>query len=232
MLSADKFEYRAEFADLAQLEGYIFSGEQVSDEHPGQPWALNLRNGVIFNGGDQKAMPWCVSGEPHTWTPVDRPASYDDTILGAPGGLEIELTCQFDHTFCKRAYDQLAKLGDKVHVRLRHATPWDKLYERQVIACVAAVQGKLPRMAQMLFANADKNPDAEDVYVYAEHIGLDMARVDRDADELCPRIIEDDQEVVKTLDRPPVSGLPAAFVDGKVIDGKQIYEGALTKLVD
>lgn len=231
MLSPDGFAYRAEFADFAKMEGYIFSSEQVSAERSGEPWVLNLRNGVIFNGAEQDAMPWCVSGAPFTWSPVERPASYDDTILGAPGGVEIELKCQFDHTFCKAAYDRLAKLGDKVHVRLRHSLPWKRLYERQVVACVAAVQGQLPRMAQMLFANAKTDPEAEDPYVYAEQMGLDMTRVDADAEELCPRIIEDDEESHKRLDRPPVKGLPSAFANGVVFDGKQIGEGALEELV-
>jgi hypothetical protein len=86
-------------------------------------------------------------------------------------------------------------------------------------------------MAQMLFANAQINPDAEDVYAYAEHIGLDMTRVEADAKELCPRIIEDDQEELKTLDRPPVRGVPTAYVNGTVLDGKQINDGALEKLI-
>ena len=52
--------YRKEFAYLASMEGWVYSGEDVGVPNPGDPWVMNLRNGHLFNGAGYEARPWCV----------------------------------------------------------------------------------------------------------------------------------------------------------------------------
>jgi hypothetical protein len=41
-------------------QGYLWTGEWVSEERQGQPWIMNLSNGHVFNGSGRRGYAWCV----------------------------------------------------------------------------------------------------------------------------------------------------------------------------
>jgi protein-disulfide isomerase len=92
----------------------------------------------------------------------------------------------------------------------------------------AHLQGKFWQMHDLIFS--DQQGMSPDRYKdYARQLGLDMARFERDvaSDEVKQRIAADSAEAA----RLGVSGTPAFYVNGRVVNGAQPFE-VFKQLID
>ena len=133
----------------------------------------------------------------------------------------VELV-DFQCPFCERAvatvHDLAALYPDDVRVVIKHLPlPGHKQARPAAIAAMAAHrQGKFWEMHEMLFANQSKL-DADAMRGYARHLGLDLARFERDlADPAIAAQI--DADAAEAVDKG-FRGVPAFTVNGRTVVG-------------
>jgi protein-disulfide isomerase len=133
----------------------------------------------------------------------------------------------FDCPFCKRATDTVEQIvkeyGDKVAVYFRnYPLPMHKAAEPAHRAAVAAQnQGKFWEMHDLLFADKSKRSD-EDFKAYAQQLGLDLVKFERDyADPATAQRVKDDMAECTKME---VRGAPGFLINGRLLSGAQPFE--------
>jgi len=157
---------------------------------------------------------------------------YSVNTEGAPvrGDEDAKLTIvefsDFQCPFCRRVNPTLAKIleeyGDKVKIVFKHLplSIHPKAPAAHAAAEAAHRQGKFWPMHDRIFADqAAMSP--EKYLEYAQELGLDMERFQRDLNDPAIRQrIESDSAEGASLG---VSGTPAFFVNGRFLSGAQPY---------
>ena len=89
----------------------------------------------------------------------------------------------------------------------------------------ARKQGKFWELHDKLFANQAKLA-IEDLRRYAQEIGLDMARFDKDFTDLTlKKRVDDDMAEAKSLG---ITGTPGFFVNGRFLSGAKAFDAFAT----
>ncbi|MCY1012974.1 thioredoxin domain-containing protein [Nannocystis pusilla] len=130
----------------------------------------------------------------------------------------------FDCPFCKRGADTVAQIvkeyGDKVAVYFRnYPLPMHKMAEPAHRAGIAAQnQGKFWEMHDLLFADKTKRSD-EDFKAYAQQLGLDLVKFERDYnDAATAQRVKDDMAECGKME---VRGAPGFLINGRLMSGAQ-----------
>lgn len=156
----------------------------------------------------------------------------------AKGGKEPLVTIiefsEFQCPFCTRAIktlDQIEKTyGDKVKIVFKHnPLPFHKDAPAAAKAALAAgEQGKFWEMHDLLFTDT-KKLKPENITGYAQKLGLDMAKFDKDIkDPKMDAAIKADQKLGQTFG---ARGTPHFFVNGRRLAGAQPFPN-FKKLID
>ena len=129
----------------------------------------------------------------------------------------------FECPYCGNAYPDVKevrkRLGDRLTFEFRHF-PIEAKHPHALQAAEAAeaarAQGKFEEMHDLLFEN-QRHLERDDLRRYAEQIGLDVERFERELDEhvYVDKIHAEQQE---GLDRG-VTGTPGFFVNGERYEG-------------
>ncbi|MFT7578637.1 MAG: protein-disulfide isomerase [Myxococcota bacterium] len=137
----------------------------------------------------------------------------------------IEIS-DFQCPFCSRVNPTIAQIkkeyGDQVQLQFMHnALPFHKQAKGAAIAAVAAdQQGKFWEMHDKLFEN-QKKLTATDLRGYAEGLGLDMARYDKDIkDPALATFVDKNQAIANAVG---ARGTPSFFINGKSLRGAQPF---------
>jgi len=169
--------------------------------------------------------------------PPPPPADFkrrDVVTKGLPGKgnlknpkLTIVECSDFDCPFCKRGADTVAQIvkeyGDKAAVYFRnYPLPMHKMAEPAHRAGIAAQnQGKFWEMHDLLFADKEKRSDA-DFKAYAQQIGLDVVKFERDYnDAATAQRVKDDMAECGKME---VRGAPGFLINGRLLSGAQPFE--------
>ena len=133
----------------------------------------------------------------------------------------------FDCPFCSRAAGTVAQIakeyGDKAAIYFRnYPLPMHKMAEPAHRAAIAAQnQGKFWEMHDLLFADKTKRAD-EDFKGYAQQLGLDVAKFERDyADKATAQRVQDD---IAECSKMEVRGAPGFLINGRLLSGAQPFE--------
>ena len=150
-------------------------------------------------------------------TPVD---AERDHLRGNPNApLTLVEYGDFECPFCSRATgsidELLAYFGDRLCYAWRHF-PLERAHPRAWDAALAseaaAMQGRFFGMGKILFANQD-NLGWEDIYRYADEVGLDLEQFNSDVQSSHVRHrVEDDATDAEVMD---LNSTPTFFVNGK-----------------
>lgn len=134
----------------------------------------------------------------------------------------------FQCSFCAKVQPTLDRVleiyGDRVRLIYRHF-PLTKIHPDALKAAVAAEaagsQGKFWEMHDKLYQNQEKLT-VNDLRKYAQELGLDMERFDKDLDspQLEEKVLQDKADGLKA----GVKGTPAFFINGTYISGNQPFE--------
>jgi Na+:H+ antiporter, NhaA family len=160
---------------------------------------------------------------PRLEPPVDPARDHVSGSDSAPTLLEYG---DFECPYCAQAYVEVKRaqrrLGDGVRFVFREF-PLDKhphARDAALAAEAAALQGRFWEMHDKLFEARGRLSRA-DLAGYAEQLGLDMTRFERDLDsrELAARVDEDFRSGLES----GVDGTPSFYLDGERYDG---YYGA------
>lgn len=164
---------------------------------------------------------------------IDRNRRYQVSTQGAPvrGNPDAKVAVvefsDFQCPYCASSVETLKQIqqayGDKVRIVFKHMPlPMHPMARPASLAAEAAFrQGKFWEMHDRIFANRDQL-SPETFRGYAQQIGLDMARFDRDLADagLAKRIDEDSAEARKL----GIRGTPAFFVNGRHLPGAVPFE--------
>lgn len=152
----------------------------------------------------------------------------------AKAAVEIVEVSDIECPFCSRGAKTVAALeeryGELLTTRFVHLPlPFHKRAEPAARAAEAARrQGRFEAMKALLFENQRSLGDA-DIMIYAEKLGLDLARFARDlADPAIDAIIQRDKRIAHDLE---VRGTPAYFINGRRLNGAQPLE-KFVELID
>lgn len=134
----------------------------------------------------------------------------------------------FQCPFCAKVQPTLDGVleiyGDRVRLIYRHF-PLTKIHPDALKAAVAAEaagnQGKFWEMHDKLYQNQEKLT-VNDLRKYAQELGLDMERFDKDLDspQLEEKVLQDKADGLKA----GVKGTPGFFINGTYISGNQPFE--------
>ena len=160
------------------------------------------------------------SGIQNSWSAFQIPSSE----VQIPKPVEIVVFSDFQCPYCALFANPLREVqtngvdGVPVHVTFKHfPLPFHAnapLAHQAALA--AAEQGRFWEMHDLLFANQQR-AQREDLAGYAEQLGLDMERFQRDLDsDRLKQIVEADKLAAKQL---RVSGTPAFYVNGRAFSG-------------
>ncbi|MEM1025296.1 MAG: thioredoxin domain-containing protein [Myxococcota bacterium] len=141
--------------------------------------------------------------------------------------VKVVMYSDFQCPFCSRVNPSIEKIqeeyGDKVVVAFKHfPLAFHKDAKPAAIASLAAHrQNKFWPMHEKLFEN-QKALKRDDLVGYAEELGLNVAKFEKDLDDpaLASWVDEDMAEGSKV----GVRGTPATFINGQLVSGAQPYE--------
>lgn len=157
------------------------------------------------------------------------PITDDDWILGPPDAPVTLLEYgDFECPYCGMAHPVLQALvadnPDTVRLIYRHF-PITNIHPHALPAAEAAeaagAQGKFWEMHDMLFTHQDRLED-EDLLEYADAIGLDLHRFDREMKAHAHR--EEVKQDFRRGIRDGVNGTPTIFINRLRYDGPRDYE--------
>ena len=164
---------------------------------------------------------------------IDPNRRYQVSTKGAPvrGDPDAKIAViefsDFQCPFCSRAVNTLDRIeetyGDKVRIVFKHMPlgMHQKAPAAHAAAEAAHRQGKFWPMHNKIFAN-QREMSAEKYREYAQELGLDLKRFDRDlADAAVKERIDADAGEAARLG---VTGTPAFFVNGRFISGAVPFE--------
>ena len=165
---------------------------------------------------------------------------YEIVTAGSPArgpaeaDVEIVEFSDFQCPFCGRVTPTLKQVekeyGEKVRIVFKHLplSIHPKAPAAHAAAEAAHRQGKFWEMHDKIFAN-QQQMSPEQYRIYAEELGLDLARFDQDVADpaVKKRIDGDTQEAAKLL----VRGTPGFFINGRFLSGAQPF-AAFKRLID
>ena len=140
----------------------------------------------------------------------------------------------YECPYCGAAYPIIkevqARMGDRLRFVFRNfpiTTSHPHSEHAAEAAEAAATQGKFWEMHDHLYENQQRLSDP-DLHAYAEEVGLDVARFDRDLAEHVPadRVHEDFMSGV----RSGVNGTPSFYVNGAKYEGSYAVDDLLAEL--
>lgn len=189
-----------------------------------------VRGGVAPSGAydailaEARANPAPIDEEPAKPFVAEAKTAGGAHLYGAPDAPRtILLFLDFECPYCKKVDARLRDLvidHPDVRVVLRHRPlPMHAAARLAAKAAIAAeAQGALAEMSALLLANQTAlGRDA--LLGYADRLGLDRARFERDLDSSeAERRLADDEALAAKLE---VKGTPTSFVDGRRVDGAQ-----------
>jgi protein-disulfide isomerase len=151
------------------------------------------------------------------------PVSAVDHVIGAPhGAVTVVEYADFECPNCRQAHPAvklaLQRFAGRVRLAYRHF-PLEDVHPHALPAALAAEcaggQGRFWDMHDQLFEN-QQHLRPKDLHVYAEKLGLDMARFTAEMDDeiYLQRIREQIQGGLAS----GVRGTPAFFVNGRIQD--------------
>jgi protein-disulfide isomerase len=213
------------------------SGLDRQSEQLGKVVAAVAKLEDAFRNGEGPRLPARVADAPQVPDPSKR---YDVAVGDAPvrGPADAKVTIvefsDFQCPFCNRVEPTLAKIRatypkdvrvvfKNLPLRIHPDAP-----AAHAAAEAARRQGKFWEMHDKIFGNQrDLSPAT--LRGYAQQLGLDMARYDRDvaSQSVKDRIAAD----AKQADKLGVSGTPAFFINGKYFSGAQPFE-SFQKVID
>ena len=153
-------------------------------------------------------------------TPIDEAV---DHVRGPAGGHLILEYGDYECPYSRQAFRQIElveQLPGGIRFAFRHF-PLTEIHPHAFAAAraaeAAARQGLFSEMHDLLFHRQKALTD-DDLRLYAEKLGLDMTRFDRDmtSREVLDRI---ERDVRSGLDSGEVLGTPTLFIDGVVFRG-------------
>lgn len=159
----------------------------------------------------------------------------NDHILGNTNApIELVEYADYQCPYCGQAYYILKEvqkqLGDKIKFVFRNF-PLPELHPHAIHAAIAAetagAQGKFWEMHDILFEN-QKNLEDNHLIEYADRIGLDVKRFERDfgKDPYFQKVNYDYESGIEN----GVQGTPTFFINGKVYDGNWMSPSFLEDL--
>lgn len=165
---------------------------------------------------------------------------YDVQVAGSPvkGGDDAKVTIvefsDFQCPFCSRVTPTLARIdkeyGDDVKIVFKHLPlpMHSKAPAAHAAAEAAHRQGRFWPMHDRIFG-AQREMSPERYRAYAEEMGLDMAKYDRDvaSADVRGRITADTEQAAEL----GVTGTPAFFVNGRFLSGAQPFE-SFKRMID
>ncbi|HYB30516.1 MAG TPA: DsbA family protein [Solirubrobacteraceae bacterium] len=147
-----------------------------------------------------------------------------DHVRGPKGARVILVYGDYECPYTRRVYREIerveAELGEGVRFAFRHF-PLTEIHPHALAASLAAeaaaAQGRFWEMHDMLF-HRQKALEDDDLRRYADELGLDPVRFDRDrAGEAALERVERDYR--SGLESGQVLGTPTLFIDGAVHEG-------------
>jgi len=147
-----------------------------------------------------------------------------DHVRGPKGARVILVYGDFECPYTRRAYREVerveARLGEGVRFAFRHF-PLTEIHPHALAASLtaeaAAAQGRYWEMHDMLF-HRQKALEDDDLRRYADELGLDLVRFDRDhgGEAALDRV---ERDFRSGLESGQVLGTPTLFIDGAVHEG-------------
>jgi len=153
-----------------------------------------------------------------------------DTPARGPASAPVTIAefSDFQCPFCQRAVPTLKQVEDvykdKVRIVWKHM-PLESIHKQALGAALAAeaarMQGKFWEYHDKLFAN-QRQLTPDDLKRYAQEVGLNMARFEKDLLNVENRKrVTDDMAEARSLG---VSGTPGFFVNGRFLNGAKPFE--------
>ena len=140
----------------------------------------------------------------------------------------------YECPYCGAAYpivkELQARMGDRLRFVFRNfpiSTSHPHAEQAAEAAEASAAQGRFWEMHDLLYENQTQLRD-QDLHAYAEHLGIDVERFDKDLAEHvhAPRVHEDFMSGV----RSGVNGTPSFYVNGARHDDSYDFETLLAAL--
>lgn len=205
--------------------------ERVIDEELAHARALTARGisrerlyAVVLEEARANPAPFedDVAEDGPTFVPEAKTASGAAMFGRANAERTILVFTDFECPYCKRLDTQLRELANEKDVRVVLRNRPLPMHSHARLAAKAAIaadkQGKLTEMSKELFAHQDAL-DRASLLAYAERLGLDGSRFQKDLDspETEARLAEDEALATKLN----VRGTPTSFVEGRRVVGAQ-----------
>lgn len=143
----------------------------------------------------------------------------DDHVAGSDtAAITLVAYCDFECPYCGRAYPIIKRLQGRLADRLRFVFRYFPLIHKHPLAQQAAeaaesagAQGRFWTMHDLLFEHQDAL-EQDDLYTYAESLGLDVERFERELEARAygARVNRD----VESGRRNRVTGTPTFFING------------------
>jgi len=201
--------------------GYLWSGEDVSEERAGQRWIMNLANGHVFNGDGREGYAKCVKGSRPVV--VDLPLVPGYLFVGpADAKLTIQVAVQLDYIWTNKGRPLVEAMLAKHPVRFElHAfTISDRYTPVAVAACAVGQQKKFTAFeAKLAELKLDAPKTAAGLKQLAIDAGADRRAYDK-AVVKCRKLVDADVRAYKQrrLEASPVFFVGATRVVGALPD--------------
>lgn len=146
----------------------------------------------------------------------------------ATAPITIAEFAEFQCPFCLNVTATLQQIEEKYKDRVRFVwkhLPLVRIHQRAMDAAVAAEaarnQGKFWEYHDKLFAN-QKRLEPEDLRRYAQELGMDLARFDRDREDqdVKTKVLDDMAEATAL----GITSTPTFFINGRLVSGAMPFE--------
>ncbi len=197
-------------------DGYLWSGEDVSDARKGQHWIMNLANGHIFNGSGRTGYAKCVRGAAPKVVAYPLPAGY--LYVGpANAKLTIVTAVQLDYIWNHKAWSLIKRMLAQYSVRFElHAFTISPRYVPVAIAaCAVGRQQKFDAFqTELARGKIGSAPTAAESRSLAIVAGVDPVRYDK-AIRACQTLVAADALAY----RRKVTAAPTFFIGKQQVVG-------------
>ncbi len=163
--------------------------------------------------------------------------SKDDHVVGPDGAfITVVAYCDFECPYCGRAYPIIKRLRSRFQARLRFVFRHFPLVHKHPRAQQAAeaaeaadAQGRFWAMHDLLFEHQE-DLEEEDLFAYAEALGLDAERFGRDVADrrFAMRVSRD----VESGRRNGVAGTPTFFLNGSRHTDEETLEEVMLRIME
>lgn len=161
----------------------------------------------------------------------------DDHVVGPDGALiTVVGYCDFECPYCGRAYPIMKRLRSRFQDRLRFVFRHFPLIHKHPRAQQAAeaaeaadAQGDFWAMHDLLFEHQE-DLEEEDLFAYAEALGLDAERFERDITGR--RVVMRVGRDVESGRRNGVAGTPTFFINGSRHTDEETLEEVMLRMME